>query len=137
VHWNVSALPGVSLVLGFVGAGAVISSGVFLSKFKFAEGLRYCGENSIVIYLAFFLFMAGTRAFLFRFAPNLDLALIAGLTTFAGVLGPLLLFWVSRGTSASFLFKRPQWARLAPSRSEWHSAAHVGKPSQVLKPQAR
>ncbi len=137
VHFGYAALPGVSLPLGFIGAGAVISTGVLLSKFKFANWLRYCGENSIVIYLAFFLFMAGTRSLLFRFAPNLDLAVIAGLTTLAGVTGPVLLFWATRGTWASFLFKRPQWARLADGARGWHSAAHVGKSAQALKTQAR
>ncbi len=133
VHLGYAALPGISLPLGFIGAGAVISTGVLLSKFRFAEWLRYCGENSIVIYLAFFLFMAGTRSLLFRFTPDLDLALIAGLTTFAGVLGPMLLFWATRGTRLSFLFKRPQALRLAERARGWHSARHVGKSAQTTQ----
>ena len=137
VHFGYAALPGVSLPLGFIGAGAVISTGVLLSKFRFANWLRYCGENSIVINLAFFLFMAGARSFLFRFAPGMDLAAIAGLTTLAGVVGPVLLFWATRRTSASFLFKRPQWARLADGARGWHSASHVGKSAQTLKTHAR
>jgi len=137
VHSGLAALPGISLPLGFIGAGAVISTGVLLSKFKFANWLRYCGENSIVIYLAFFLFMAGTRSLLFRIVPSLDLAAIAGLTTLAGVTGPVLLFWATRRTWASFLFRRPQWARLADGARGWHSAAHVGKSAQTLKTQTR
>jgi uncharacterized membrane protein YcfT len=133
VHSGLSVLPGISLPLGFIGGGAVISSGVLLSKFKFAEWLRYCGENSIVIYLAF-LFMAAARSMLFRLAPDMNLAIIAGLTTLSGVLGPVLLFWATRHTWASFLFKRPAWARLAEPRSEWHSASHVGKPAQTTSP---
>ena len=141
VQSGLSVLPGISLAMGFVGASAVIASGVLLSKFKFAAALRYCGENSIVIYLAFFLFMAGTRAMLLRFAPELGLSLIAATTTAAGVIGPLVLFWATRHTKLAFLFKRPAWAKLpvalAKPDAEWHSAGHVGKSAQITQPQAR
>ena len=141
VQSGLSVQPGISLAMGFVGAGAVIASGVLLSKFKFAAALRYCGENSIVIYLAFFLFMAGTRAVLLRYAPEFGLSLIAALTTAAGVIGPLLLFWATRHTKLTFLFKRPDWAKLpvalAKPNAEWHSAAHVGKPTQATQLKAR
>jgi uncharacterized membrane protein YcfT len=119
-----SHLPVVSLVLGLAGASAVVSTGVLLSKSRLARPLRYCGENSIVIYLAFFLFMAGTRAVLLRAMPDASLSLIAGLVTFAGVLGPVLLFWVVRHTRLSFLFVRPRWARLASWQGGWHSAGY-------------
>ena len=141
VQSGLSLQPGISLVIGFVGAGAVIATGVLLSKFKFAAGLRYCGQNSIVIYLAFFLFMAGTRAVLLRYAPGLNLSLMALSTTTVGVVGPLLLFWVTRKTKLSFLFKRPNWAKLpetlAEPKAEWHNANYVGKPSQAILPKAR
>ena len=127
-HW-----PVVSLLLGFIGAAAVVSVGVLLSKFRLAKAVRYCGENSIVIYLAFFLFMAGSRAMLLKLAPGLDLGLMSLMVTAAGVLGPVLLFWGLRNTSAKFLFRRPQWAKLAMAPSGWHSAAHVDSPS----PQSR
>ena len=50
-----SALPGIALGLGFLGALAVIALSVLLSTAGFAKLLRYAGQNSIVIYLAFFL----------------------------------------------------------------------------------
>ena len=141
VQSGLSVQPGISLAMGFVGAGAVIASGVLLSKFRFAEALRYCGENSIVIYLAFFIFMAGTRAILLKFAPGLGLSAIAAMTTAAGVVGPLMLFWATRHTKLAFLFKRPAWAKLpvvlAKPNAEWHSAPHVGKSAQAPQSQAR
>lgn len=141
VQSGLSVQPGISLVMGFIGAGAVIASGVLLSKFKFAAALRYCGQNSIVIYLAFFLFMAGTRSALLRFAPGLNLSIMALLTTAVGVIGPLLLFWATRKTQLGFLFKRPNWTKLpetlAEPKAEWHSANYVGKPSQAIQPKAR
>ena len=141
VQSGLSVQAGISLAMGFVGAGAVIASGVLLSKFKFAAPLRYCGENSIIIYLAFFLFMAGTRAVLLRYAPSLNLSLMAVLTTAAGVVGPLLLFWATRKTKLAFLFKRPDWAKLpetlAQPKAGWHSGIHVGKSSQAIHSKAR
>jgi uncharacterized membrane protein YcfT len=126
-------LSGLSLLLGFIGAAAVVSCGVLLSKTRLAAPIRYCGENSIVIYLAFFLFMASTRAILLNTQWVADLALVSLLVTAAGVIGPVLLFWAARNTWASFLFRRPGWARLASSGSGWHSAADA----ELASPQAR
>jgi uncharacterized membrane protein YcfT len=107
-----SAWPGVSLIMGFIGAGAVMTTGVLLSRLKYADGIRYCGENSIVIYLAFFLFMAGTRALLLKTGIVNDLGVISLIVTAAGVVGSVLLFWAVRRTPFAFLFKRPSWAKL-------------------------
>lgn len=128
-----SALPGIGLVLGFVGASAVVSMGVLLSKTRLAEPIRYCGENSIVIYLAFFLFMAATRSVMLKLFPGLDHGVTSLVVTAAGVTGPVLLFWVTRNTRASFLFRRPAWAKLASPDLRWHSAAHV----KAVQPHAR
>jgi uncharacterized membrane protein YcfT len=105
-------LPGIGLILGFIGAGAVIAMGVFLSRLSFAGAIRYCGENSIVIYLAFFMFMAATRTLLLKTGIIDDLAIVSLIVTAVGVIGPVLLFWAVRRTPLSFLFSRPQWARL-------------------------
>ncbi len=134
---GVAAEPGVSLCLGLVGAGAVISAGVLLSKIKYAQVLRNLGENSIVVYLAFFLFMALARTLLFKLTPDLNLSAIALLTTVAGVAGPMALNRITRQTKFSFLFKRPRWARLAEGAKQWHTASHVSKSAQALKPQTR
>ena len=58
VKEGAATLPVVSLALGFAGSAAVITAGVLLLRSRWASALRYCGENSIVIYLAFVLFMA-------------------------------------------------------------------------------
>jgi len=106
-------MPGVSLILGFIGAGAVISTGVLLSRFSFTFPIRYCGENSIVIYLSFFMFMAATRTLLLKLGVIEDLAIVSFIVTAVGVISPVLLFWAVRHTPLSFLFRRPQWARLS------------------------
>jgi len=87
---------------------------VLLSTRGWALPLRYAGENSIVIYLAFFLPMATTRAALLKFAPGLDLGVVALIVTAAGVVTPLILHMLVRNTPLGFLFKRPDWAKLQP-----------------------
>jgi uncharacterized membrane protein YcfT len=125
VQSGISMLPGFSLTLGLIGACAVVSTGVLLSKFKAADALRYCGQNSIVIYLSFFLFMAISRTVLLKLIPNFDLGTISLVVTASGVIGPIILFWLTRNTKLSFLFKRPAWAKLAKTSERWHSQPHV------------
>lgn len=125
IQAGLSYLPGISLAMGFVGAAAVVSAGVLLAKTNLARAIRYCGENSIIIYLAFSLFMAPTRVLLLKFAPNLDLGVISVLTTASGVIGPIFLYWITSRAKLSFLFTRPDWAKLAKPKAQWHSADHV------------
>jgi uncharacterized membrane protein YcfT len=127
VHEGLSQLPVLGLGLGFVGAAAVVSTGVLLSKFKMAQAIGFLGQNSIVIYLSFSLFMATNRLLLLKYAPELDLVLVSLLSTFAGVTGPIIVFWLTRETHASFLFRRPAWAKLEKPDKQWHSVNYVRK----------
>lgn len=114
VFGGYSELPVVNLGLGFLGAGAVVAASVLLSTRDWALPLRYAGENSIVVYLAFFLPMAATRIALLKFAPGLDLGTVALIVTAAGVVTPLILHALVKNTRFRFLFKRPDWAKLKP-----------------------
>jgi uncharacterized membrane protein YcfT len=114
VFGGYSELPVVNLGLGFLGVGAVVAASVLLSARAWALPLRYAGENSIVVYLAFFLPMAVTRTALLKFAPDLDLGTVALIVTVAGVVTPLLLHLLVKNTPARFLFRRPAWAKLQP-----------------------
>jgi uncharacterized membrane protein YcfT len=107
-------LPLVSLALGLAGAAAVVTVSVLLSKSDLAAPLRYCGRNSIVIYLAFFLPMAASRAVLIKAGWITDVGTICALVTAAGVIGALCWFWAVRHTVLSFLFERPERFWIAP-----------------------
>ena len=87
-----------------------------LAKTHLFDGVRYCGEHSIVIYLAFFLFMAATRVFLLKTGLVPDIGLMSVIVTGAGVLGPLMLYWTVRSTPLRFLFERPERFWLTPRR---------------------
>jgi uncharacterized membrane protein YcfT len=107
VHLGVSTLPVVSLVLGLAGACAVIAVGALLARMNWLDALRYCGEHSIVIYLAFFLPMAATRTALLRFGIIPDIGWASVVITTVGVIGALCLWWAARSTPLKFLFERP------------------------------
>jgi len=104
--------PGLSLVLGFAGAGAVIATATVLARFRTGAILRYAGEHSIVIYLAFFLPMAVARVVLLKTGLIEDVGTIALLVTGIAVIVPLILYRLVDGTRLGFLFERPAAFRL-------------------------
>jgi hypothetical protein len=93
----------VSLALGFAGAAAVASVSALMAQHGLFKPVRYCGRNSIVIYLAFFLPMAASRTVLLRGGWIADVGTVSVLVTAAGVIGALALFWfVRRGVPCDF-----------------------------------
>lgn len=121
---NMAQLPFVSLVLGIAGAVAVVCFCAILSKFKLANFLRYLGENSIAVYLAFFLPMIITREILLRFAPWMDLGTMSLIVLFTSVLGPVIALEFTRVTGwFRFFFVRPEWAKI--------DRDHEGKEARV------
>jgi uncharacterized membrane protein YcfT len=115
---TLAELPLVSLLLGLAGAVAIVVGSSLLAAYarRAAEPLRYCGENSIAIYLAFFLPMAATRTILIKTGIIADVGVVSLLVLLAAVLAPLLLERIVRHTPLSFLFRRPAWAHIAPAR---------------------
>jgi uncharacterized membrane protein YcfT len=107
-------LPLVSLALGLAGAAAVVTLAALMATIDLLKPLRYCGQNSIVIYLAFFLPMAASRALLIKLGWISDVGTISALVTVTGVLGALMMFWVARAIHLTFLFERPARFWLAP-----------------------
>ena len=101
--------PGLSLLMGFVGAAAVIALAALFSKVRFLDILRYAGEHSITIYLAFFLPMAATRYVLLKTGIIPDLGTVALIVTLFAIAGPLVLRLLVRNTPLFFLFERPAW----------------------------
>lgn len=107
----------VSLVLGFAGACAIIATGALLARAQWLNFLRFCGEHSIVIYLAFFLPMAATRTLLLRTGVIPDIGTVSLLVTIAGVLGALAIWQAALRLNARFLFERPDAFWIAPRKT--------------------
>jgi uncharacterized membrane protein YcfT len=111
-----SEWPLISLVLGLAGACAIVTMGTLLARAHRLNFLRYCGEHSIVIYLAFFLPMAATRTLLLRAGLIHDIGAISLIVTIAGVVGALLVWRVALKVGADFLFERPAVLWIAPKK---------------------
>jgi len=116
VRFGFSEWPLISLALGLAGACAVITVGTLLARAHWLESLRFCGEHSIVIYLAFFLPMAATRTLLLRTAVIGDVGTISLLVTIVALLGALAIWQIALLSGANFLFERPLAFWIAPKK---------------------
>ena len=117
VYAGVSEWPVISLVLGLAGACAIVTIGTLLARAQRLNGLRFCGEHSIVIYLAFFLPMAATRTLLLKTGAIGDIGTVSLIVTVAGVLGALAIWRAALALNADFLFERPDALWIAPRKA--------------------
>ena len=108
---TLAMLPGISLLAGLLGCSAIIVFSSLLASARKLQILRYLGEHSIVIYLAFFLPMAATRTVLVEMGMS-SIGLKSLIVTIVAIVVPLLIYRVLRDTPAGSLFWRPYWARL-------------------------
>jgi uncharacterized membrane protein YcfT len=113
-----SEWPLVSLALGLAGACAVITVATLLARAHWLESLRFCGEHSIVIYLAFFLPMAATRTLLLRAGIIHDVGTISLVVTIVAVTGALAIWWIALKAGANFLFERPPAFWIVPKKPQ-------------------
>jgi len=127
---GLSELPLISLGLGLVGAMAVVTVSALMARSDLFRPLRYCGRNSIVIYLAFFLPMALSRILLIKTGWIADTGTVSLVVTLTGVVGSLALFWAVRHTFLRFLFERPQRFWIAPKTA----SKTVAEPALSLQP---
>jgi uncharacterized membrane protein YcfT len=118
VKSGVSEWPLISLALGLAGAFAIVTVGTLLASAHWLQWLRFCGEHSIVIYLAFFLPMAATRTLLLRTGIIHDIGTMSLLVTIAGVIGALAIWRIALKAGADFLFERPLAFWIAPKKSQ-------------------
>jgi uncharacterized membrane protein YcfT len=118
-----SEWPLISLTLGLAGACAIVTIGTLLARMNWLNSLRFCGERSIIIYLAFFLPMASTRTLLLKSGIIHDIGAVSLIVTIVGVVGSLLIWRVALAAKANFLFERPAAFWIAPK-----------KPGRVLQP---
>jgi uncharacterized membrane protein YcfT len=113
-----SEWPLISLMLGLSGACAIVTLGTLLARAHWLNFLRFCGEHSIVIYLAFFLPMAATRTLLLKAGVIPDIGTISLVVTIVGVAGALALWQIALKAGANFLFERPAAFWIAPKKPQ-------------------
>ena len=116
VQFGVSEWPLISLSLGLAGACAIVTIGTLLAQMQWLKFLRFCGEHSIVIYLAFFLPMAATRTLLLRTGIISDVGAMSLIVTLCGLLGALAIWRIALHVGANFLFERPDAFWIVPRK---------------------
>jgi uncharacterized membrane protein YcfT len=115
--------PGISLMLGIVGIGGVITAGTLMSRIAWMDWLRYLGQHSIVTYLGFFMPMSALIIVAQRLEGMLDIGTMGAIISAISVLCAMVLFWLTRNTVFRFLFSRPAWAHLPGARQKLAEAA--------------
>lgn len=125
VYSGVALTRGLGIVFSYAGIAAVIAFSVLLASRERGEALAYCGRNSIVIYLAFSLFMAPMRFIMLKLSGGHMLDVATLMSTAAGVIGPLILAKAVAGTSLDFLFKRPDAFKM-PALEQWYRGVPRG-----------
>ena len=108
-------LPGIAL--GFAGALAVIGGSALLARARILNALRYAGQHSLPVYLAFFLPMAAARTLIIKagWTGNIDAACLVIATV--AIVTPLALHYWLQKTPLKFLFERPPAFRLRTPRT--------------------
>jgi len=113
MEMGLAAFPPLHLALAIAGAIALCVLGRLLMHFAFMDWLRWLGEHSLVVYLAFTLPMSAVRI----------IAMKSGLVTGTGALSILVLvistavpvalyILIKRFGVGEFLFERPVWAHI-------------------------
>lgn len=118
-----ASLPVVSLVMGGIGALAIVAIASLLTRLRLSAPFAYAGHHSIAIYLAFFIPMAVLRTLAIKLGLVSDVGTAALLITTAAVIAPLVLERLVRHTFLRFLFERPQPLKLKPAGQEPRLAA--------------
>jgi uncharacterized membrane protein YcfT len=113
VDLGIAGLPGVRLSLAIAGAVALCVMGGLLSKLSFMDWLRWLGEHSLIVYLAFVLPMTFFRAGLVKLhlVGNVTVASFAVIVVATSF--PVVLYLIVQRTGrGKFLFERPAWAHI-------------------------
>ena len=123
VEQNFHKVPVYGLMMGLAGALAVVEIAALLSKWKSARFLRYCGQNSIVIYLTFIF----PLTILERTLASQDWIADVGTATLVilvvSAVTPLLFHLAIKRTPLIALYVRPQWAKLGGAKPKLAPAA--------------
>jgi hypothetical protein len=114
VYYGLSTKPGISAVLGYAGALAVIVTAVLLSHSRWTEPVRYLGQHSLVVYLADFWLGVTAVRLLVHVIP--DPGWLALISTTVAVAGTIACWRLALRTPGRFMYIRPDWLSIDPAR---------------------
>jgi len=109
---TIAELPVISLIRGGLGAAAIVIAASLLAKFDVGNFIRYCGKNSIVLYISFMIPMAIMRVVLLKTGLVSDTGLASLIVWLTALIAPLAAFEILRRTPLKYLYQRPDWVQL-------------------------
>ena len=120
---GLAAWPPLHLLLAVAGAVALCVLGGFLSSFASMEWLRWLGEHSLVVYVAFTIPMSIFRGAAMASGLLTDTGMLSLAVLLVSLVSPVVLYFIVKRTGfGMFLFERPGWAHIdrpdAPRRAE-------------------
>ncbi|MDE2361152.1 MAG: acyltransferase family protein [Hyphomicrobiales bacterium] len=108
-----AAFPPVHLALALAGAVALCVFAALVCQRPATNWLRWLGEHSLVVYLAFTIPMSLFRAFALWSGIITQTGPLSAAVLVVSVVTPVALFWiVKRSSFGGFLFERPDWAHI-------------------------
>lgn len=106
-------VPVIAPIFGLIGAIAVCALGVLMAKHNVGNAIRYVGQNSIVVYLTFYIPMKITEKVIDRIGDPLgSVGLSTAIILVVAVASPLVFAYLIKGTPLNFLYVRPEPTRL-------------------------
>lgn len=113
MEMGLAAFPPLHLVLAVAGAMALCVLGRLLMNFAFMGWLRWLGEHSLVVYLAFTQPMSAARFIAMKSGLITSTSVLSILVLIASTAVPVILYLlIKRIRLGEFLFERPAWAHI-------------------------
>ena len=114
VRFGWATLPGVSFAAGIAGAAALMAIGGLMARDQIGGWVRYAGQNSIVIYLTFFIPVKVLQLVFAQTGIIPDVGTATAIILAAGVAGPLIGHRLIKDTPLNFLYQRPRAISISP-----------------------
>lgn len=112
-----AAFPPLHLALALAGALALCMGGALLAKVRAMDWLRWLGEHSLVIYLAFTIPMSIVRGVALWSGVITETGSLSTLVLVLSIAAPAVMFWLIKRTGmGTFLIERPAWAHITGTR---------------------
>jgi uncharacterized membrane protein YcfT len=131
MQMGLAAWPPLHLVLAVAGAVALCVAGGYLSKFASMEWLRWLGEHSLVVYVAFTIPMSIFRGAALASGLLTDTGMLSLAVLLVSVISPVVLYFiVKRIGFGMFLFERPAWAHVDGPNAAKASGKPMTRPAR-------
>jgi uncharacterized membrane protein YcfT len=124
VHMGLAAFPPLHLALAVLGGLAICVLGGLIVRLRSLDWLRWLGEHSLVVYVAFTIPMSLFRELAMRSGLLSDTGMLSLAVLLVAISSPVLLYMIVRATGfGMFLFERPAWAHIRQTLAASSSAA--------------